>query len=123
MSNYDSSVARVCADPLHNVTLTTGDSPIYTLTIKAYLATYESGNKFIYWYVRCEDPRIFFTHPFRYLEPELTEIWEVVADNEVTRSIVKYLCLPDDELSELCGNSHVVEYRATLIKLINDLLD
>ena len=124
MSDYDATISRVCAPkPIHNITLTTGNSPVYTLTVKAYPATYESGNKFIYWYVRCDDPRSSFIHPFRHLEPELTETWEVVADNEVTRSILKYLCLPDTELSKLSGTSHVIEYRATLIKLINDLWD
>lgn len=124
LDQYNIDVASFCSpDPIHDITLTTGISPVYTLTVKAYHATYESGAKFIYWYVRCNDPHVDLTHPFRYLKYDVTETREIVADNEVSRSILKYLCLPDNELSKLCGNCHVVEYRATLIKLINKLWD
>lgn len=148
MDKYLAAIPRrLHRELLHDTTFTTGSSEhsTFTLSVKAFSVTYESGNKFIYWYVGCSDPFNPDIHPFRHsskednyhLEPHH---WEVIADNELTRSLLNHLCLPDSEIfvdnKLLCcifkylhlsnseigkdsGNTRSDDYRSLLIEFID----
>lgn len=131
MESYQKAVLKSChKDPLIDTTLTTGDDQKFTITIKAYLDNYgniDEHKEYIYWYFKCTDPWHPLLHPFRHINKEEdcrpTEIWEVIADNPLVRMTLQYIAMSDEELSKLTGNTHVVEYRAQLIKFIHELWD
>lgn len=130
MDSYQKSVAKSChPNPFLEKTLITGEEKIFTITIKAYLATYgnpHENRRYIYWYISCPEPWDPLLHPFRHIKEagvRPTEIWEIIADNPLVRMTLEYIAMSDDELSPFTGNTHVVEYRAHLIEFIHRLWD
>ena len=136
---YDEKVRAKCEDePVANTVVTTHFNPTFNLTIKAYRAKY---GPYLYWYVGCDiepEIKLLDIHPFRHIckkdefgeYDELTygvnprvSFWGIVADNDVTRTILKHLCMTDDELRTKCGRTHPTQYRANLIKSLDELWD
>lgn len=136
---YNEKVKAKCEDePVFHAVVTTHFNPSFTLTVKAYRANY---GPYLYWYVGCDvepDIKSLDIHPFRYIYKkdeygEYDEItygisprasfWGIVADNDITRNILKYLCMTDEELRAKCGNNHPTQYRANLIKTLDELWD
>lgn len=130
--SYLEAVKRVCyLDPIISATVTTGNAQHqYKLTIQAYRATYGT---YLYYSISCNIPWTEveqWEHPFHALElhswagsTETTEIWNVVADNDLVRRMLEYLAMPDSELSPKIGNSGPLGYRAHLIRTLHDLWD
>jgi hypothetical protein len=99
------------------------------MTIKVDKANY--GN-YLYYDIRCHQPykNNKCEHPFFKLNTVLYDdtncigfIGNVVADNELTRTLFRFLSMPDEELATHCGNTHQIYYRAHIIACISNLLD
>lgn len=118
-------------DPVINKTIVTGDdNDMFTLTIKAYITDYgDDYYNYIYWYVSCDKPynnKPFTVHPFRFVNDDVNEdncIWEIVVDNEIMRKTIEALSMSDEDLEDICGGKHPIEYRARLIKILSDMWD
>lgn len=129
---YDETIKKSCLpNPIvDTIILTKGDENI-SMTVRAYQSNYGEGCKFIYWYVGCDipyKPEPFKNHPLRLIrlekgQTEIKETWGIVADNSLTRLILEYLMMSDQELYEKCGTLHQMEYRAMLINTLEILLD
>ncbi len=129
IDHFDELVKKNClAEPLINkVIQTTGYYKEYTLTIKLYKAKY--GN-FLYWNVKCNETyrdthEDRMDHPFkRSSDRQITDnIGEVVANNEITMTLMKYLAMEDDELTNYTGNTSANEYRANIIACMEKFWD
>jgi hypothetical protein len=64
-------------------------------------------------------------HPFAQVRvaPDDGRLGNIVADNDVTRSLLRLIALSDDDLQRLCGNSSAPLYRAKLIGYLDRLWD
>ena len=51
------------------------------------------------------------------------EFIEVVTDNELVQTLLKFICMNNDELDLQCGNRNVTIYRNILIKNLRELWD
>lgn len=127
--NYDELIKKKCLnEPIINKVIeTSGCGVKYILTIKLYKANY--GN-FLYWNVKCNEPyqdtdEHKLLHPFRRARyPQNTDnIGEVVANNELTITLMKYLAMEDEELRKHIGNSHVLSYRSNIIASMEKFWD
>lgn len=126
MSYYPALHENCIFNPIINQSVRISDN--FLLSIRADLSNYENG-KFLYWYVWCNFPYTKgsnIEHPFKYADFEgqtENEIWGIVADNDLIRTILRYLSMPKEELQEKCGRVDQLEYRATLIKTLQNLWD
>ena len=131
--SYDSTIQQKCLpDPVVDTTVTTSTGfgeESCNLRVRAYQSNYEGG-KFLYCYIGTDVPylpRTHRNHPLKHLDlddtKEISEKWEIVADNDLVRMIIKYLSMSDQELKEKCGRVHQMEYRATLIQTLQNLWD
>ena len=127
--NFDELVKKKClSEPLINKIIQTEEFyKKYTLTVKLYKANY--GN-FLYWNVKCNKTyqntqEDMMYHPFRKLRDiQVTDnIGEVVANNEITTTLMKYLAMEDDELANHTGNTSLVDYRAKIIACMEKFWD
>lgn len=100
--------------------IVTYDSPPFTLYIKAYRVKHES---LIYWYVGCDILQAMLALNIKPSYKPRNFFCGIVVDNDLTRMILKYLCMSDDELSKYSGRNQPIEYRSSLIKTLNDLCD
>lgn len=124
-TSFDQRVSKCChPEPVVSTTLSTGS---FMLTVKVYRATY--GN-YLNYYIACDvpwKPKPFIEHPFRQLNcevtDEITNVSEVVADNDFIRCLFQYLTMPDDELTPKIGHTSPVEYRACLIRSLQYFWD
>jgi hypothetical protein len=134
MDSYDKSIKESCISvPIVDTTIITGNNPQFKVIVRAYQSNYGETNKYIYWYVGCEQPWNDILHPFRHIDIDDDDgninqrppayIWQVLADNELVRLTLKYLVMSDEDLSKVCGHTHVVEYRSQLIRFLNGLWD
>lgn len=118
--SYEQSIKECCyPDPIIDTKVITGEEQ-YEFVVKVYKANY--GN-FLYYYFGCSQPKGFLSHPFRYINDDYTEIYNVIADNELTRMIFTYIIMPEDDLQLLTGHTLSIDYRAKLIKSITMLWD
>ncbi|CAH6419035.1 Hypothetical protein HVR_LOCUS224 [uncultured virus] len=150
VSSYDDAVRSKCKPaPVVDVVVNTHVNPTFVFTIRAYESTYGS---YLYWYVDCDIASIYKVvdinpinnsnddngevsgNPKSSCEVQLSCIlsrfsesracfWGIVADNELIRTILKLLCMSDEELSALCGRTHPTQYRVSLIKILDKLWD
>lgn len=127
--SYDDSIKESCfPDPILEKVLAVEADQTISMTVRAYQSNY---GKFIYWYVGCDVPYLqkpFEFHPFRFVEldhgeTQIQELWGVVADNDLTRLILTYLTMSDDQLKAQSGNTNPCEYRAMLINMLELLWD
>ena len=58
-----------------------------------------------------------------YIEWINKEFIEVVTENELVQTLLKFICMENDELNTKCGNCNVIIYRTTLIKNLEKLWD
>lgn len=98
---------------LYDISVDTGN---FNLKVKVKVK-----NNTLKYEINVQGPETDFLHPFRYITDNKSTISEVVADNTLTRTLFEYLVMSDNELRTVCGNNHVIEYRACIIKSI-DLL-
>lgn len=136
MEIYQNNINQYCSvDPILDKVIKTGDGPIFTVVIKLHQSIYTDKEKYLYWYFKCtknsvplEDCDLCSVfHPFKYIEDGMTdqtvEFWNIIADNDLVRTVINYIAMSDEELSKLCGNIHVVEYRSQLIRFIYNIWD
>lgn len=124
MSSFEEIVKQKCRPgAILNTSVIT--NKIYTLKIQAYQSNYENG-KFLYWYVECDIPCTEINshnHPLKYIGNNLDKTWGIIADNDLVRLILQYLTLSDKELNKKCGHVDQMEYRASLIRALDQLWD
>ena len=129
--SYEEFIQQNCVSvPIIDTTVITKvDHQIFNLRVRAYQSKYEEG-KFLHYYVGCNVPyhkEMWQYHPLKFVEfsdqTEISEIWEIVADNEFVRTILKFLTMSDLELQTKCGRVNQIEYRATLIQTLQNLWD
>lgn len=102
----------------------------YTLTIevcKSKRLVPQSNNHLLYITILCNPPYNGHSyHPFSRLKDLYQgQIFhgEIVADNEITRSLVKYLCMSDEEIEDKTGFCDTICYRRRIIRSIHDFWD
>lgn len=93
------------------------------LNVVISLKTYNNGKKYYYIDYSQTKGDIEF-HPF-YMDGRLQDGWdgEIIAQNSMTDSMIKMLCMSDDKLREECGNTDVSHYRKLIMYNINELWD
>lgn len=135
---FEETVKDNCeVEPIFNSIITTNTTPSLTLTIKAF---HSKHRDLIYWYVGCDldsalravGGRSFRDFEYDEESDSYNEIekrhhdsyfWGRVADNELVRTMLKFLCMSDTELELHCGRNHPLEYRFALIKNLDNLWD
>lgn len=128
---FEDIVKEKCLEkPLINKVIRTkyDDGDTYILTIKLYKANY---GDFLYWYVGCDRPyynttKCMLNHPFKGSEHVVegdTNVADIVANNEITMTLMKHLAMEDEELAKYIGNKTTVGYRAKIIASIEKLWD
>lgn len=105
------------------------------MTVLAARSSYGQENKYIYYSIRTNmgveafQPMarsLVFEHPFT--DVDVKDIdgnrsANVVADNQLTRTMLHMIAMTDAELNAVCGNAHPDRYRRVLIHALNKLWD
>lgn len=125
---FKQQVEEYCNENIFNTTIIVDctTKQFVQMTIKVAKANY---GHFLYYNIKCDEPlkNNQCEHPFFKLNPMAIDddnsIGNVVADNELTRTMFKFLCMTDDELNQHTGNTHQIYYRAHIISCLSNLLD
>jgi hypothetical protein len=102
---------------------------VFKFTIRAVLVTYTAGDTYIYWKATCDIPcaSFFLPHPFMSIISKdniyVEECHGVVTDNEVHRTILKFLAKPQNETVNYIGTTSDVNYRSLLLKALLSFWD
>lgn len=134
MKTMEQIIKKKCLpDPIvHKEIITKNDDDKeFTLVIKAYKSKHRTNYEYIYFFISCDlryNDDLFDDHPFRLISQDCgvvnsKDVHQIVVDNELTRLILKMLCMSDEDLSQMSGSRSIVGYRSTLIKLLIDLWD
>lgn len=90
----------------------------YCIKVKVVHKKYENGNEYYDISYSYDVEASNKSHPFRNLFKGT-----IVFKNELTTTLVKYLQLPDEELSKFSGTTTPKSYRKIIIKCLDSLWD
>ena len=123
---FEEKTKEVSRETIIDKTITLDNQQGQMINMRVTLDKANYGN-FLYWNVVCDAPCTgpFHVHPLRNVCEKddygsLTQIGEVIADNEMIRKMFEFLTMDDDKLLELIGTCFcTVGYRARIIHAIS----
>lgn len=123
VKTFEETIKEFCNENVLNRTIETSTDPTNLTKMTVILDKANYGN-YLYYRIICDRHCIdaFDMHPFVRLTDKchknVTEIKEVVADNEMIRKMFEFFVMSDADLRKVSGNTGPLCYRASIIESI-----
>lgn len=129
---WEDIIKKNCSTCVFSKEFDTSYDDDFHLKVEAWKADYgtdDGRNGYLYVRIVCNKPlelSLWKAHPFWRLGKDYegkTEYGEIIADNDYVRTLLHWICLPDEELEGKVGSCGGGTYRMKLIGQVHGLWD